>query len=456
MIVLVERWIPCIILLMVRASPEGALAFSTPHREGLTPSPAGWFRRPSRPCHIQRLPSRPIISSVEQYALPLIGASDTWGNWVALSGTASVAQYLGKTSKIGRLLGPPVTAMAISFALATIGVLNPGGTAAARSLQLLSLQLATPMILLGADLRDALRRCGPLLVSFLVASTATLVACLAAWPLLGKSLQSALGGNGLVIAAALMAKNIGGGLNYMAVCKSLQASDTAIAAGLCVDNIFALVYFPITSILASGRPDFPLTNDNDDAVMTSQDEKEKTREEPVSVENASLVLSISAALLWAGEKIGGPKGALPLCTLFTVAFASQAPYSFVSKLQPTAQTMGVVCLYLFFSTAGSPGLAIADSVRASILPLGLFLAMLYSIHGLILFATHWLFGRRWKAFQVQPLLCASSAAIGGPATAVALAEAFNWKSLYVPSLLVGNIGYAIATFAGLAYHAFFR
>jgi uncharacterized membrane protein len=52
-------------------------------------------------------------------------------------------------------------------------------------------------------------------------------------------------------------------------------------------------------------------------------------------------------------------------------------------------------------------------------------------------------------------LVASSAAIGGPATAVALAQANGWKSLIAPSLLVGNLGYAIATFCGIAFHAFF-
>lgn len=236
----------------------------------------------------------------------------------------------------------------------------------------------------------------------------------------------------------------------MAVCSSLQASPTAIAAGLCVDNIFALVYFPITSLIASGRPDFPLTD------ITNTTEAEQIPAEPVSVESASLVMSISATLLWLGGKIGGHTGALPLCTLLTVIFASQAPSALISKLQTPAQILGVVCLYLFFSTAGSPGLAVADSVQASILPLGLFLTMLYSIHGLVLYVFHLLLGRRWKAFAVQPLLCASSAAIGGPATAVALAEAFDWKSLYVPSLLVGNMGYAVATFIGLAYHALFR
>jgi uncharacterized membrane protein len=88
--------------------------------------------------------------------------------------------------------------------------------------------------------------------------------------------------------------------------------------------------------------------------------------------------------------------------------------------------------------------------------LGLFLTTLYAVHGLILAACYKIGSKRFPAFQPQRLLIASSAAIGGPATSVALAQAAGWESLTVPSLLVGNIGYAIATFCGLAYHAIFQ
>ena len=54
------------------------------------------------------------------------------------------------------------------------------------------------------------------------------------------------------------------------------------------------------------------------------------------------------------------------------------------------------------------------------------------------------------------LLVSSSAAIGGPATAVALATEAQWKSLMVPSLIIGNIGYAIATFCGLVFHSYYK
>ena len=60
-----------------------------------------------------------------------------------------------------------------------------------------------------------------------------------------------------------------------------------------------------------------------------------------------------------------------------------------------------------------------------------------------------------KVVAPQRLLTASSAAIGGPATAAALAQSHNWESLLTPSLLVGNVGYAIATFIGLIFYGLF-
>jgi uncharacterized membrane protein len=385
-------------------------------------------------------------------ALPLIAADDQWGNWMALTGLATAAQILGKTTIIGRLLGPPVSAMALTFAAATVGLLNPGGTMAAKSLQSLSLQLATPLVMLGADLRDAISRCGPLLVSFGMASVGTVLACLVGWKLTCTQLSAVLGKDALVIAAALLAKNIGGGINYIAVCRCLQASDIAIAAGLCVDNLFALVYFPITSALANGLPDVAEERQLSKVSLAST----QTSENDVSVQKITTILFLSALLLWLGEKFGGVNGALPACTIFTVIFASIVPVSWLVPLRPSADTLGLVSLYLFFATAGAPGAIVAKSVRASLVPLTLFLTYLYSIHGLLLFLSCYFWSHQYAAFYPQRLLVASSAAIGGPATAVALAKAADWKSLSVPSVLVGNLGYAIATFLGLAFYSYFQ
>jgi uncharacterized membrane protein len=413
--------------------------------------------------------------SLHAIRFPLIEADDTWGNVAALTGSATVAQILGRTTVVGKLLGAPVTAMALTFAMASVGVLNPGGTAAGKSLQLLTLQLATPLILMGADLRDCTSRCGPLLLSFAVASFATIVACGVGWKVCGNLLTSALGRDGLVIAAALMAKNVGGGINYIAVCRSLAASPQAIAAGLCVDNLFALIYFPVTTAMGTGRPDVgewgrekPSPDEGFEGNGDGHDGQKKDEISvsmpPMTVQSFSTAICVSSILLWLGERIGGSSGGLPLCTLLAVLFASQAPTKFMQSIQETSNTVGTTCLYLFFSTAGAPGMKVADSVKSSLLPLTYFLTCLYTIHGLIMWLSNRLLRGQgeegngsWRgAFLPQRLLVASSSAIGGPATSVALAKSNGWKSLEVPSLIVGNIGYAIATFCGLAYYGLLR
>jgi uncharacterized membrane protein len=407
------------------------------------------------------LPGRNTKRSTQLYLrLPIIGPEDNWGNWAVLSGLAALAQVLGQRTVLGKLLGPPVTAMALSFVAATVGILSPGGTIAAKSLQLFSLQYATPLVLLGADFRDALERCGPLLLSFLAASMSTILACLMGWMVAGPSLQTTLGRDGLVIAAALLAKNVGGGINYIAVCRSLNASPTAVAAGLCVDNIFALIYFPMTSVLANGRPDVVLESSSTEERLNDVDQTMSNRSgEDRSVQRISTALFLSTLLLWLGERIGGESGSLPACTLLTVLLASCAPVTWISTaFQKTANQLGLVALYLFFATAGAPGIAVAESVRTSLAPLGCFLFCLYLFHGTTLLVLQRMVGpaRFGGAFQAQRLLVSSSAAIGGPATAVALATEAKWNSLLVPSLIVGNIGYAVATFFGLVFYKVFR
>jgi hypothetical protein len=124
-------------------------------------------------------------------------------------------------------------------------------------------------------------------------------------------------------------------------------------------------------------------------------------------------------------------------------------------------------LYLFFTTAGAPGWRLKESIQQSFPSIASFLLILYGVHLSVL----WGFRRIvrsctkedasatsfWgKTAAPQRLLTASSAAIGGPATAAALAQSNQWDSLLTPSLLVGNVGYAVATFIALVYYGAFR
>jgi len=483
-------------------------------------------------------PSSPVVVALSSSSLSaatssssLISQTDNWGNVATLTTISALSQKLGKTTTIGKLLGAPVTAMFLAFIAGSIGILPSGGSNASKFLQSISLNLATPLLLLSADFRNIFGKQkkeeggveggqgADLLGAFLICSAGTFIASLImAYTLLFKTSNNLLLDlnsfpkykDGLKIASALMAKNIGGGINYIAVCQTLKASPNAIAAGLCVDNIFALLYFPISSALSSGRPDVITCNksslvskeEEENTTISCSNEKDydkKEGKERITISSLSSALALSSISCFVGEKLGGPYSAsLPVSTLFTILLTFTLPRKqyydekdtnitknkkknniintipqlyhklpCLKNLSQAGETLGTTLLYLFFATAGAPGFAIAESVRKSFLPISLFLSGLYTGHFcfVLLFRKVWMFfflkekeektEKEVGFLNPQRLLVASSAAIGGPATAAALAQANGWQSLIGPSLLIGNLGYALATFLGIGFYSYF-
>ncbi len=67
--------------------------------------------------------------------------------------------------------------------------------------------------------------------------------------------------------------------------------------------------------------------------------------------------------------------------------------------------------------------------------------------------THLIFilaaGKIFK-LDLAEILIASNANMGGPTTAAAMAVAKKWDELVIPAILCGTLGYAFATFIGVA------
>ena len=353
----------------------------------------------------------------------VIPYNDEWGNLAVLTGTSVLAQILGTKTRIGKLLGSPVSAMAITFFLASVGILYPGGTITSRKLQLLSISFATPLILLGANFGTTKSSSGtsgsggttsPLLIGFMIASIGTIVGSMIGWLLVGKTILSTLSifgiNDGLKIISALVAKNIGGGINYIAVCSALNASPEAIATGLCVDNFMALLYFPICNVIANQYNDpnnneykyneYDTDTDSDSFTSSSSSSVSTTgstnssgtnkKDNSMTVESISIAFFAACGLLWMGELIStnifnSPSSQIPIVTLLSVIVASGIVTKIINikpinsivkkitaaaarnvirdsdsdndinmnQLRNTCDTLGTVCLYLFFATAGA-------------------------------------------------------------------------------------------------------
>ena len=454
----------------------------------------------------------PLTRGDTAVARALIAPGDSLELYTALLVCASLGAYAYKTA-VGRALSGPVCAMVCGALFATLGVLPAPGPHYA-AIQTATVSLATPALLFGADLRAVLRATGSLSVAFCVGSAAVAAAAFAAFFGLSGPMHrvgAAANGDGWKLAAALVAKNVGGGMNYVAVCDTLGVSPVAFSAGVAADNVFAVLYFPLTSFLGgppdpenprgdrlkslrsgerrprgsvetqtsteSGASDWcdeflppdgtterpasdgPADWRDRDAALANFTEKKKTETETkkaaaVSTSDASsssvtvgsliLATAVTCGVLTVATRIAPlGLGVLPTATLITVLLATATPPATSRFLKPSGDALGTCSLFVFFASAGAAGGAVS---RAFAHPaLFAYLFVLYVAHALVLFAV----GKRMLGLSTKELLVASSANVGGPATAGALAAGKNWTELVVPGMLVGNLGNAVGTFVGL-------
>ena len=105
--------------------------------------------------------------------------------------------------------------------------------------------------------------------------------------------------------------------------------------------------------------------------------------------------------------------------------------------------IGTLFMYLFFVCIGA-GANIADVLGAA-LPILAFIVVMVLVHLVVVTIIG-----KFMRLDLAEVMIASNACILGPAPAAALAASKGWQPLVAPGILVGVLGYAIATFIGVA------
>ncbi len=386
----------------------------------------------------------------------LIQPEDVWLLWTVILVGVAVSIWLEQTYTWAAKISGPVLALCIAMVLASARIM-PAQAGVYDVVQNDLVPLALPLLLFRANVFHIFRSTGWLFVAFHLASLGTVIGALTAAAVLGNSVDQSP-----QIAGIMTASFSGGGVNFIAVAHSYGSSGNFSGPLLVADNfIMAAVFMALLLICRSqwARRWYPHPH-TAGAVDSRQLAAEHWRRKEISLLDiaaalgvAVTVLAVSHAtsrlVLTAFEHAGFPNAAISKVAgnLFVHITAWSTVMATVAH-RPLArihgaEEIGGYLLYVFLFVIGLP----ADLwLVLSQVPLMFVFCLIMAAMNM---ATAFLLGR-FLRLDLEHLVLAVNASIGGPPTAAAMAISLGWSKLVLPALLVGIWGYTIGTAVGLA------
>ena len=355
-------------------------------------------------------------------AVHLSTATATATTSAAVAAVAWASAVVGRRTWVGRQLSGCVVAIIAAYGLAAVGVLP----LSSRVYEFIGSQLvpvAAALVMLEGRGSAASEEGGgrASLACFGIGALATVTGTLVAYRIAGAA--GALGADGWKVASALCSSDIGGSINVAATSAALGGpGGTLAAAAMGVDNLLMACFIATCMRIpaAAGAAAGPASHD-------------------AAAGGAVSVRSIVASIAAAAACLGAARALATLVRMPALAFGMVTVLaSFVPVLVPRlargparpvlgaadaafagASSMGGAILMLYFVTIG----AVAGGVDGASLVLQYSRLFLFT---LLLLATHLTVtlaaGRAIFGFPMRMLLTVSNACVGGPGTALAMAE----------------------------------
>ena len=393
----------------------------------------------------------------------LVRPENTWVLMSVMLLAVAASIYLEQTYVWASRITGAVIALVIALVLVNAGVIPAHAELYDDVVWGYAVPIAIPLLLLQSNMQKIWHETGRLVIIFLIGAAGTICGALIGCVLLGSAVD------GLPKVAAMMTGSyIGGGVNFTALADAFKVSGSLVSATTVADNLNMAIYFLILLGIA-GNAFFrriykhPLI----DAVEqhgASDDGKTLAAKywgrKDISLRDIAMCMTYAVVVVTVSKFIGVTFGAVipsdvswftkmsntflssqyVWITLISMIFAT-----FFEKQASSlngAQEIGTFFIYMFFFVIGVP---------ASIMEI-LTSAPLLFVFCLIVVVVNMLFclvGGKLLHFNLEDILIASNANIGGPTTAAGMAISQGWNKLVGPAMLVGTLGYVIGTYLGI-------
>ena len=392
----------------------------------------------------------------------LIAPDNHWALLAVLCASTFLAIWLEQKYRWAARISGAIITLVIAIALVNLRVIPSEAPVFDDFVWGYAVPLAIPLLLLQTNLRRMHREAGRFLAIFLIGAAGTVAGAILATLLLRGTVD------GIPGAAAMMTGSyIGGGVNFTALAATFNVDATLKASTTVADNLNMAIYFLVLLSCAGslwfrkryGHPhiDDVLKNGKSGTGQTLAAQY-WTRKE-ISLKDVAADMVFAVIVVFLSRLIAGFfKGLIPdtgwFLKMLNTFFGSE--YVWITNLSLVwstcfekqasnmrgAQEIGTWLIYLFFFVIGAPA-SVGVLVRNAPILL-LFCMIIVLVNMLFCFL-----GGRLLKFDLEEIILASNANIGGPTTAAGMAISQGWVKLIGPCMLVGTFGYVIGTWLGI-------
>lgn len=393
----------------------------------------------------------------------LISAESTWILWAVLASCAALAIFLEQKYTWASKVTGCILALTFTLILSNLKII-PTEAPVYDAVWDYVVPLAVPMLLFNADIKKIGRDSGRVLIIYLLSGIGTVLGGFVAYFALKNAIPAL---NDIV--PMFVGTYTGGSVNFVAMSQQYKVPGATVSAALVADNLLMALYFftlmalPTMAVIKKHYK-MPLVNALE---QQSESDKEVNKTmaakywgaKEISLKDIAFTVALSFVIVAVSDKLATVFGDLfssegaasaifggllgnkyLLMTTFTMILASVFPKQ-ISSIRGS-QEIGTFLIYLFFAVIGAPA-SIGLILRES--PLLLVFALIVVLINLIVSL---IFGKLFK-FNIEEIIIASNANVGGPTTAAAMAVSKGWTELIVPALLVGTLGYVIGNYYGI-------
>ena len=391
----------------------------------------------------------------------LIAPDDTWALLALLMVSVAFAIWLEQKYMWASKISGAIIALLIAVAASNFSIIPTSCPLYDDIVWGYAVPLGIPLLLLQCNMKKIWRETGRMMVIFLIGAAGTVAGAFIAYILLHNYIPGLEG-----VAAMMTGSYVGGGVNFAALALEFDIGEIK-AATTVADNLLMALYF-FALIFIAGMKFFRkhYTHPHIDAVEKNGVLEESQTQaaaywsrKDISLKDIAMNFAYSAAVVYVAKLIAGliggwiPDTGVLLHMLHTFFGSEYVWITTVAMVVATfgekqvaklsgSQELGTYLIYLFLFVIGVPASIYKILTETPLLLV--FTAVMVAVNMLFCFV-----GGKLLHFDLEDIILASDANIGGPTTAAGMAISQGWSALVGPVMLVGTFGYVIGTYLGI-------